>query len=679
MRVQISEKFSQFLRSVLMRYGSWSTVAEIILVSTAVFIGIGTGVLAALLIRALEGVTAVASWAQNNIQSPFGLLLGLVVAGLLVGFVVERWVPDAGGHGVPEVIKAVALHGGYMSGWLSPIKLGLSAVTIGMGGAAGREGPIVQIGAAFGSWLGRLTGFTGDRLRILVACGSAAGISAVFNAPIAGAMFALEVVLHRFTVGNFGAVVLSAISGSIIVRQLISRVPAFPVPAYRFSSLGELPIYMVLALLAALWAVLFIRVFAWSEQTFSRWRIPLPIKAAIGMFLTGLIALWGPGFHILGSGLEFIGETITDNFTLPWATMAALLVLKMLGTTLTLGSGNSGGVFAPNLFMGAVLGGLIGSIAHTFWPGIATNPGAYALVGMAAMLGAAEHAPITAVLLVFEMSGDYQLIVPLLLTTVLASLVSEALSSGSIYTTELGIEGIRLHRGRDEIVLDSILVKEVMSIKMDYALPEMTLEEFSRRLRLTHHHGLPIIDKGILKGIATIADLERAGQENLPASTPVLEIATPRDKLVVITPEKTIAEAMRLMSQYALGRIPVVSVLNPDQFLGMVRRADVITAYEIALTRRSESKKQVPETDPRHTSSAVFVEIPVHAHDSVCNKHVRELAATLPQDCILVAIRRDGRLLIPHGDSALEANDLVTVLVAEHDRGALINCFGTPV
>lgn len=673
---KLTQPIREFFRH---RTENWTTLSEIMLVSMAVLVGIGTGILAAILIWTLDLIGEFAFWLYSVITDPFGLLLGLAAGGLVVGYVVERWAPEAGGHGVPEVIKSVALRGGYMRGALAPIKLVLSSITIGMGGSAGREGPIVQIGAAFGSWLGRRANFSGDRLRILVACGSAAGISAVFNAPIAGAMFALEVIVRRFTIANFGAVVLSAVFGSIVVSQVVSTQPAFPVPAYEFTHLGELPIYAVLGLLAALWAALFIRVFTLGERTFASLKMPLALKAALGMVLTGLLALLLPEREILGSGLEFIGETISDNIVLPWQQLVALLVLKMLATTITLGSGNSGGVFAPNLFMGAALGGLVGAGANMLWPTVAVNPGAYALVGMAAVLAAAERAPITGILLVFEMSGDYQLILPLMLTTVLAALTVELMSRGSIYTSELGLEGIRLRRGRDEAVLDSITVAEVMTPSLESVPSNMTLEEFGRQLRITHHHGLPMIDDGRLTGVVTIGDLDRAMQNDLPGDTAVREIATPRSRLITVSATDSIGEAMRLMGRNGFGRIPVVDQENPDTFLGMVRREDVINAYDIALTRRAELKKRAAETEARHPDSAVFVELTITDECAACGQTIQRLAGCLPQDCVLVAVRRGGRLLIPHGDTRLQPGDLVTALVAEHDRDTLSECLGQPV
>jgi len=652
-------------------------MSEMALVTAAVLIGAGTGVLAAVLIWTMEVVVRFAQWLQSFIVDPLGLLLGLIVAGLIVGLVVERWAPEAQGHGVPEVIKAVALRSGRISGWIAPIKLILSAITIGMGGSAGREGPIVQIGGAFGSAIGRRFHFSGDRLRILVACGSGAGIAAVFNAPIAGAMFALEVIIHRFTVGNFGAVVVSAVTGSIVVSRLVSKVPAFPVPAYKFSHLGELPIYIVLGVLAALWASLFIRLFTWGEKTFEHWHMPLPVKAAVGMLITGLLALLLPERQILGSGLEFIGEVVSGNVALPLQMMMALLLLKMLATTATLGSGNSGGVFAPNLFMGALLGGIVGTVAHMLWPDIAVNPGSYALVGMAAVLAAAEHAPITGILLVFEMSADYQLILPLMLTTVLAALLVELFAGESIYTSELGLEGIRLRRGRDEDVLSGVTVGEVMTANLEHVPPEMSLEEFARTLRVTHHHGLPVMDENEhLLGIVTIGDLEKALDKKTPGNTPVIEIATVRSKLLTAFPDETIGDVLRKMGQHALGRIPIVDPDDPDRLLGIVRREDIINAYKVALARKTELQQRVDEAGARHADSAMFVEVIITPECSACEKTIQDLAPCLPHDCVLVAVRRRGRLLIPHGDTRLLDGDLVTALVADRDRAALERCLG---
>ena len=436
----------------------WRVSEDIVLNLSAVVVGTATGLGAVFFIWLLEQVGRLVTWIEAVIGSPWGLLLAMAVAGFLVGTMVERWAEEAKGHGVPEVMEAVALRNGRIRTRVAAVKVLASSLTIGAGGSAGREGPIVQVGAALGSAVGQRLQLSGEALRTLVACGAAAGIAATFNAPIAGAIFALEIILGRLTVRYFGSVVLSAVAGSIVSRALLSGQPAFAVPSYSLNHLAEIPIYIVLSLLTGVAAVVFIRVLYAAENRFDAWSIPLGFKASLGLVLTGAMALLLPNREILGSGVHLIGEAIAEDFALPLGIMAALFVLKMLATTATLGSGNSGGIFAPTLFMGATLGGIVGTIAQQWFPTLVVHPGAYAIVGMAAMFSAAARAPITAILIVFEMSNDYQLILPLMLATVLATLVAERLYKDSIYTLKLTQRGIRLQQGRDEDVLESISV-----------------------------------------------------------------------------------------------------------------------------------------------------------------------------------------------------------------------------
>ncbi|RME09880.1 MAG: chloride channel protein, partial [Ardenticatenia bacterium] len=312
----------------------WHPPEEVILLSTAVFVGIGTGYGAVVFIWLIQQITNLRLTFEQRLGA-IGLLLFMVVAGAIVGVMVSRWASEAKGHGVPEVMEAIAVRGGRIRPRVALVKILASGLTIGAGGSAGREGPIVQVGAALGSTVGQFLRFSNDRVQTLVAAGSAAGIAATFNAPIAGSIFALEVILGRFSARNFGAVVISAVSASIISRIYLGDQPAFAVPAYPLHHLGELPIYVVLGLLSAIVAVAFIRVLYALEDFFDEWNIPMPVKTALGLLLTGLVALLLPGRDVLGPGLHMIGEVIAENIPLALQTMAVLLVLKLAATSFT--------------------------------------------------------------------------------------------------------------------------------------------------------------------------------------------------------------------------------------------------------------------------------------------------------------------------------------------------------
>ncbi|RME27446.1 MAG: chloride channel protein, partial [Candidatus Zixiibacteriota bacterium] len=353
----------------------------------------------------------------------FWLPLIPMVGGLLVGPIVYNYAAEARGHGVPEVMNAVARLGGIIRPRVAVAKSIASAICIGSGGSAGREGPIVQIGAALGSTIGQMFRMSGDRVKVLVGCGAAAGIAAVFNAPIAGVLFSLEVILGDFAIKTFGPVILSSVFASVVTRSYFGDHPAFAVPAYSLASAWEIPLYMVMGVLIGGVAVSFTVSLDRLEDVFEKLKMPNWTKPGLGGLLLGILAIFYP--QILADGYDTIRLTLFGNMTL--FVMVILIFAKMLATGLTLGSGNSGGIFAPSLFMGAATGGAFGVIVNHLFPGATATPGAYALVGMAGMVAGATHAPITAMLIVFEMTSDYRIILPLMVTVVLSTLVASKL------------------------------------------------------------------------------------------------------------------------------------------------------------------------------------------------------------------------------------------------------------
>lgn len=649
---------------------------SLVLVTTALVIGVATGLGAVVFVWLLSQIADISQWVQLQIGNVTGLFVVMGTAGLMVGFMVSRWASEAKGHGVPEVMEAIALRNGRIRPRVAAVKVLASSLTIGAGGSAGREGPIVQVGSALGSTLGQLLHFSRERVQTLVACGAAAGIAATFNAPIAGAIFALEVILGKFTVRYFGAVVISSVAAGIVGRIYLGDRPAFLVPAYPFHP-SELPIYVVLGVLAAVVAVIFIRLLYWMEGVFEQWQLSQPLKAALGMMLTVAVALLLPGRQVLGPGLEFIGETIAEDFSLSLGLMAMLLLLKLLATSFTLGSGNSGGVFAPSLFMGAILGGIVGSVAHNIWPDVAINPGAYAIVGMAAVLSGAARAPITAVLIVFEMSNDYKLILPLMLATVLATLLAEHLFTESIYTLKLRLKGINLERGRDLDLLQNVPVRDAMTPDPYVVQEDMPVTQLGDFLQKTHHHSFPVVDKkGQLVGMVSLSDYERAVENSQVDGTTVSSIATMRPLLTVYEDE-ALSEAIQRLAVRSVNKMPVVTRENPTRVVGVIRRNDIVKAYNLAQARRTSGELAESPPPPQTNPKMRFVEIEIPAHSPAANKSVAAIAPHLPYECVLVSIQRHGNLLIPHGDTMLYPDDRLNVFVRRGDEPQLKACFQT--
>jgi CIC family chloride channel protein len=398
------------------------------------------------------------------------VVLAPAVAGLLYGPLVHRFAPEARGHGVPEVMLAVAERGGRIPAKVALVKSLASALTIGSGGSVGREGPIVQIGSALGSSLGRALRVPESRLRLLVASGAAAGISATFNTPIAGVVFALELIVQDFQAESFGVVVVSSVTADAIGRAAFGTTPFLHLPTFTATHPLEYLVFALLGLLAGAGGVLFAKVlYAIEDVCDWGWRGPEWLRPGVGGLLLGLLLLALPQMY--GVGYPVLQNGVDGKYAL--GMLLVLLVGKVLATSLTIGIGGSGGVFAPSLFCGAMLGEAVGIVAHHVAPHEVGPPGAFALIGMAAFFAGSARAPITAVLILFELTGEYTVILPLMLAVVLATAVSRKLSADTIYTLKLTRRGIALSApGTPRGVLKSSRVAGCMS-----ALPPVVAQD----------------------------------------------------------------------------------------------------------------------------------------------------------------------------------------------------------
>lgn len=426
-------------------FRQWETRLLVVL---SLVIGVGAG-LGAYAFRWLVAFVQHLFWAQGASLIPWTPLATVLLpaaGGALVGPLVYFLAREAKGHGVPEVMAAIAEQRGRIRVRVVFVKALASAFCIGSGGSAGREGPIVQIGAALGSALGQVMKLPVGLLRTVLAAGAAGGIAATFNAPIAGVVFSLEVLLREFSARAFSVVVLASVTATVISRALLGDFPAFFVPAYELRSAWEFLFYALLGVLAAVVA----RAFIWSiyrcEDVFDAWRIPEYVKPIVGGLFIGLMGLALP--QVFGVGYETVSEVLKGD--LPLGLLATLVVAKLVATSLTLGSGGSGGIFSPSLFMGAMLGGTVGRVFHDLFPDVTAPSGAYALVGMAAVFGGAAHAPITSIIIIFEMTGNYALILPLMVANITSYAVASRLNPTPIYDALLLQDNIHLPHAEHE-------------------------------------------------------------------------------------------------------------------------------------------------------------------------------------------------------------------------------------
>jgi len=436
----------------------------------------------------------------------------------------------------------------------------------------------VQIGSTIGSILGQRLKLSQEWIKTLVACGAASGISATFNAPIAGVFFAHEVILGRIFTRHFGFVVISSVLAGVIAHAFLGDLQSFSIPTYGLNTHWELALYFVLGAACALIAVVFIRTLYKTEDIFDAARIPGYVKPALGGIAVGLIGLYNP--YLFGVGYDGVEQALLGKLGL--VTLVALVLLKILATSFTLGSGASGGIFAPSLFMGAMFGGIFGDTANRAFPGLVAPSGAYALVGMAAVFSAATRAPITAIIILFEMTRDYAIILPLMLAVVVSTLIAYRLSRDNIYTLKLRRQGITF-RPREEVdLLERVSVREVMTRNFPTVSPETTLAQIADRFAKSRHHGFPVVDKqGNLKGVVALADVEAkmGSSESLTAA----DIAT--TELITAYPDETLHDVVHRLGSTEVGRIPVVDRKAPSRLVGLLRRRDIVKAYAKAVSK----------------------------------------------------------------------------------------------
>ncbi len=566
-----------------------------------------TGLTLAIVVGVVAGLGAVGfRWLISEVQTlffsngadylgfmgPYYIILLPAVGGLIVGLLIRYGAREAKGHGVPEVMESVALKGGRIRPRVSVVKALASSVCIGSGGSVGREGPIVQIGSSFGSTVGQWLGLSDDWVRVLVACGAAGGISATFNTPIGGVFFAMEIILGRFVTPKFGYVVISSVVADFVAHVFLGSQPSFGIISYEMASYWETLSYATLGIVAALAATVLIRVLYRLEDLFDAWRIPEFLKPAIGGLGIGLIGLYSYDLFGVGYGDVFWTSTMSVNQALlgeiALSSLAILLLLKITATSLTLGSGGSGGIFAPSLFIGAMLGGALGTVAHQFFPGYIAPSGAYALVGMAAVFAGATRASFTAIIMLFEMTRNYTIILPLMIAVVISTVIARALNRETIYTRKLVRRGVDLRQLNKASPLREVTVEEAMTWDFPTVLETMPIRELVTKLRRTGHHGFPVVnEKNEFVGVVTITDVEAAMTKGSPSDLTVKDIAS--RSVVVAYPDEYIHDVFIKLGSRDVGRIPVVDRRNPKRLLGVLRRHDVLTAYSKTIMRKPSS------------------------------------------------------------------------------------------
>jgi len=623
----------------------------------AVIVGVLVGAGAALLIFLIQFVRDEAALLSLGRWVP---LVVLPIGILIAWAVANRWAPEVEGDGVPATIEGLAIRSGYLPTRASFFKFIATSLTLGTGGSGGREGPIVQIGATIGSSIARHTNLGEDQVRSLVAAGAGAAIGASFNAPIAGMLFAMEVILRTLSVRHLSAVVVASVAAAVTTKSLTGGEQILKAPPYGLiegREWQELLVYGAVGIAAAFLAWSFLRMLGSVERLSRRlpgWTRPL----AIGLVIAA-IGVVEP--DVLSTGQQFVANivTISVSGTEVWWLLMLLVVLKMVVTSLTIESGGSGGAFMPSLFIGAAFGAGLAELLAPIWTLSPLRPGPFAVVGMAAMFAAVARAPLTSILIVFEITQDYKLIWPLMLAVSLATLIADVLSPESVYTMPLIRKGIRLVSSSEVDVLDAVKVGDVMSWQ-DPLAPHMTLAEAREILELHGHHGAAVLDQRKLVGILSMSDILRV------ETGTVADAMTARP--VTVTGGFPVSEALERMAALGVSRLPVVSEDDPTRLVGMFRRGDVVKAYHIGLGAATGVQMARDRLRRKTEPGVSFFEVQVPQRLS------RSLLKDVnwPQDCTLVSVRRRTVVYVPRGSTRLEAGDVVTVFGTAEAKKQLV-------
>lgn len=543
----------------------------------AIGIGIASGLLNFIFVESYELL-------YNRVVIPFwGLPLVVLplVSGSLILVVLSFIFPDILGYGFPRFLERVNLRGGIISPKETLAKAIGSCVTLGFGGSAGQEGPIAQIGGAVGSIFGQVLKVPRNKIRVLVACGVAAGIAATFNAPIAGVLFAEEIALLRdFKIVSFVPIVIASAVGTITSRMLRGGEPIFEVPPYQLLAYKELFFYALFGIISGILAAGFIKLFYGVKDSIGELRLPNYTKPIIGGISVALIGVFFP--YVLGNGYEHVEKALLGE--LPFWIALGLIVLKPLATSLTIGSGWPGGIFAPSIFIGAMIGNTFGHMVESVFTNSVNLSSAYATVGMGTFLAAITQAPLTSIFLIFEVTQNYQVVIPIMISSVLGSIVTQILVGGSLESIELRRMGLNLEEEPEVNLLKSIRVRDVMNPKVESIPENMTLRKLIEYIPKSRYTTFPVVDqKGLLVGIISVQDLrEWLFEESLKDLVVVKEVATL--SVLTVTPDETMDVVLKKWSKKPVEILPVVESSGSKKIVGILSRKAIITAYNRAIS-----------------------------------------------------------------------------------------------
>ncbi|WP_342304248.1 chloride channel protein [Methanolobus sp. ZRKC5] len=501
------------------------------------------------------------------------IILLPALGGLIVGIIVHLFIHTRR-YDIEEVIEATALHGGRMSARNAFLEVLASIVSIGSGGSVGKEAPVVLAGSGVGSLVSQIFKMNGNRVKILIGCGASGGIAAAYNAPLAGVVFAVEVILGELEASSFIPIVISAVFATL-VSTVIFGVRTIEVSSYQLMNpFFESILYLFLGVLAGIISAILMRSLFGIHKFFDSLSIHPVIKPAIGGLFVGLIGFFYP--QIFGVGYDAITDALNNGLALKL--MLALIVLKIIAFSFTMGSGGSGGSIVPSLFVGAMLGGAYGSIVHGIFPTITAESGAYALAGMGAVFAGTSRAPLASILILFELTRDYNMILPIMLACVVSNVVSSSIYSESIFTEGLHRRGFTIRKGREVDIMESLLVTNAMKHNVQTVSENKKVGALISLMQSSRHAGFPVLDSnGNLSGVVTLKDVrDKVGHDELNKT--INEICS--KDVEVAYPEETLNTVLKRLAAKDIGRLPVVLKTDRTKLLGIITRSDIVKLYD---------------------------------------------------------------------------------------------------
>jgi chloride channel protein, CIC family len=561
---------------------------RIILISfLAAGVGLVAGLIAFILYKLIGLLTNVVFFhrmtadftsARLNHLGPWVIVVP-AIGGLIVGVMAKYGTPKIKGHGIPEAMEAVLINRSRIQPRVAILKPISAAIAIGTGGPFGAEGPIIQTGGAIGSLIGQVVHTTASERKVLLACGAAAGMSATFNTPIAGVILAIELLLFEFKSRSFIPLVIASTLATAVHMQLLGAGPMFTVAATDFGIPHALPFYLLLGGLCGLGAVAFSRLLYWTEDQFEKLPVDELWWPAIGALGLGIIAYFVP--RVLGVGYDTISDILNANLALK--VLLVVMVAKAAALVVSLGSGTSGGLLAPMFMSSAAMGGSFALIIDRVYPAANLAPGAFALVAMGAVFGAASRATFSFIIFAFEITRDYNSVLPLMLVSVIADGIAMLLMPhASIMTEKLARRGLRIHQDYEADVLQQVSVAETMDLQAPILSAETTVNEVAERIarrdpEMTRHQAFVVLDQeGKLAAMMSRGDVLRALDRDPTGAMTVLEAGT--REVIVTYPDEVLHEATAKMLRNNIGRLPVVERSDPKRVVGYLGRPGIMAA-----------------------------------------------------------------------------------------------------